>query len=509
LTAVVFFVSALLLCADLTAEIPDKDVIQTLIELQRAGRVRDVDRFKRFVSDSVEVVQWTPFGRDSSVMEDEDFEILFDESQVLINAFTVQEDLASNIVSIKSLRTGDKIVRVKFSEKLLLDLGMGRYESSQPFLQVWDLTFGLERGAVKLKVITFVSEDYYNEVHAGIIKYLEEGTAANENEIIDKYNELVNKFLEGQTGERAQEKATYREEENPPPVLLPPQKVTQKIKDYRTLIKSAIEQQYPEMKEQDPRSVEVLCKLAEAYLKKYYETSKSDEKYLEESYKEALNARSIDPTSVLPHITIAKIFEAQGQSQIALTHAKKAVELEPGNPEAKQLLEQLETSPRPVTSPPAAKTQPTVKAKSTTSGGGVTVMPGSSTSNGLTILVVFLCVSSLVLVILILAVRRRKNVVREKICAGLDVLYSDGGRKSFSIQTSKTRIGRDPTNSLVVNDQDVSSFHAEIVVSKDSFLLKDLGSANGTYVNGKKISECYLYVGDEIILGTTKISLTN
>lgn len=266
---------------------------------------------------------------------------------------------------------------------------------------------------------------------------------------------------------------------------------------------------YEEMKEQNPRSVEVLCKLAEAYLKKYYETSKSDEKYLEESYKEALNARSIDPTSVLPRITIAKIFEAQGQSQVALTHAKKAVELEPGNPEAKQLVEQLETSPPPVMSPPAAKTQPTVKAKSTTSGGGVTVMPGGSIPNGVTILIVFLCASSLVLVILILAVRRRKNVVQEKICAGLDVLYSDGGRKSFSIQTSKTTIGRDPTNSLVVNDQDVSSFHAEIVVSKDGFLLKDLGSANGTYVNGKKISECYLYVGDEIILGTTKISLTN
>ena len=147
LITVVFFVSALLLCVDLSAEIPDKDVIQTLLELQRAGRVRDVDRFKKFVADSVEVVQWTPFGRDSSVMEDEDFEILFDESQVPINAFTVQEDLASNIVSIKSLRTGDKIVRVKFLEKILLDLGMGRYESSQPFLQVWDLTFGLVRGA--------------------------------------------------------------------------------------------------------------------------------------------------------------------------------------------------------------------------------------------------------------------------------------------------------------------------------------------------------------------------
>ena len=136
-------------------------------------------------------------------------------------------------------------------------------------------------------------------------------------------------------------------------------------------------------------------------------------------------------------------------------------------------------------------------------------MPGGAIPNWFTILIVFLCVSCLILVISILAVRRRKIEVRENIRAGLDVVYQDGGTKSFAIQTSETTIGRDPTNSLAVNDQDVSSFHAEIVVSKKGFLLKDLGSENGTYVNGKKISECYLYVGDEIILGTTKISLTN
>ena len=136
-------------------------------------------------------------------------------------------------------------------------------------------------------------------------------------------------------------------------------------------------------------------------------------------------------------------------------------------------------------------------------------MPGGAIPNWLTILIVFLCVSCLILVLSILVVRRRKMDVREKIFAELDVVYQDGGTKSYAIQTSETTIGRDPTNSLTVNDQDVSSFHAEIVVSKKGFLLKDLGSANGTYVNGKKISECYLYVGDEIILGTTKISLTD
>jgi FHA domain len=64
-----------------------------------------------------------------------------------------------------------------------------------------------------------------------------------------------------------------------------------------------------------------------------------------------------------------------------------------------------------------------------------------------------------------------------------------------------TTLGRTPDNKIVVHTKEVSRRHAEIVMAADGYLVKDLGSPNGTFVNGERITEHRLKEGDKVSLG--------
>jgi pSer/pThr/pTyr-binding forkhead associated (FHA) protein len=82
----------------------------------------------------------------------------------------------------------------------------------------------------------------------------------------------------------------------------------------------------------------------------------------------------------------------------------------------------------------------------------------------------------------------------------------DGTEKSYRLQTHRPfTVGRDPGNDIVLRDPKVSRHHAEIVFERGFFVLHDLASANGTYVNGKRVrSQITLQSGDEIRLGSAR-----
>ena len=71
-----------------------------------------------------------------------------------------------------------------------------------------------------------------------------------------------------------------------------------------------------------------------------------------------------------------------------------------------------------------------------------------------------------------------------------------------------TTLGREPSNDISVAESSVSRTHAEIVETDEGFVLRDLGSTNGTYVNETQIpAEDYLLIdGDIIRLGTSSKS---
>jgi DNA-binding winged helix-turn-helix (wHTH) protein len=68
-------------------------------------------------------------------------------------------------------------------------------------------------------------------------------------------------------------------------------------------------------------------------------------------------------------------------------------------------------------------------------------------------------------------------------------------------------LGRDPTCTPIIDELDVSRYHARITVSGDTATIEDLGSKNGTFVAGVKITgPAPLAPGSEIRLGETPLT---
>jgi len=85
-------------------------------------------------------------------------------------------------------------------------------------------------------------------------------------------------------------------------------------------------------------------------------------------------------------------------------------------------------------------------------------------------------------------------------------LTADDGTLHPLLEEEAT-IGRTPANSIALRDGSVSAHHARVVRTPEGFLIEDVGSRNGTYVNSEKIAEQRLLAdGDLVRLG--KIILT-
>src|SRR5262245_36583374 len=86
------------------------------------------------------------------------------------------------------------------------------------------------------------------------------------------------------------------------------------------------------------------------------------------------------------------------------------------------------------------------------------------------------------------------------------ILTSGEHRQEFELAAINT-IGRHPDNSIQILDRIISKEHAQIIRGGDGhFLLRDLGSLNGTYVSGSRVSEHVLKHGDELVLGSTHLT---
>jgi hypothetical protein len=85
------------------------------------------------------------------------------------------------------------------------------------------------------------------------------------------------------------------------------------------------------------------------------------------------------------------------------------------------------------------------------------------------------------------------------------VLVKDGAETSFPLTRDSTTLGRHKNNDVVVSDPKVSSFHARIDKAPEGFVIVDLKSRNGTFVNGKRAESALLRTGDEVRLGTARL----
>ncbi|ACI19754.1 FHA domain-containing protein [Dictyoglomus thermophilum] len=85
--------------------------------------------------------------------------------------------------------------------------------------------------------------------------------------------------------------------------------------------------------------------------------------------------------------------------------------------------------------------------------------------------------------------------------AYLIIKHGENRGKDFKIIKDETTIGREPENDIVIPNPTVSRFHAKITRSEDKYFIEDLGSANGTMVNGIRVTKELLHDGDIVQLG--------
>jgi pSer/pThr/pTyr-binding forkhead associated (FHA) protein len=74
------------------------------------------------------------------------------------------------------------------------------------------------------------------------------------------------------------------------------------------------------------------------------------------------------------------------------------------------------------------------------------------------------------------------------------------GVKVFPLTESVVTIGRRLGNTLVIDDTRVSRLHAQLRAINNRYVLFDLESSGGTFLNGRKINQAVVYPGDVISL---------
>lgn len=81
------------------------------------------------------------------------------------------------------------------------------------------------------------------------------------------------------------------------------------------------------------------------------------------------------------------------------------------------------------------------------------------------------------------------------------VTGGDGRSRAIALGPVPLVLGRHPGADVVLDDITVSLRHAQISMGPDGPVVADLGSLNGTWVNGWRVMEAQLRVGDEVALG--------
>ena len=88
----------------------------------------------------------------------------------------------------------------------------------------------------------------------------------------------------------------------------------------------------------------------------------------------------------------------------------------------------------------------------------------------------------------------------------LVVKLKDRPLKTYPFTGKEMTIGRLPQNDIVIDNLSVSRNHAVVSSTKSGFTITDLGSKNGTFLNGKQIDKAELHNGDTIAIGKYQIT---
>ncbi|MEE8719482.1 MAG: FHA domain-containing protein [Coriobacteriales bacterium] len=91
--------------------------------------------------------------------------------------------------------------------------------------------------------------------------------------------------------------------------------------------------------------------------------------------------------------------------------------------------------------------------------------------------------------------------------ATLTIVRGPLAGERFDLDIPEVTIGRDPSCEVFLNDRTVSRHHAHLTLRDGGAMIEDLGSLNGTWVDGAIVSSCALHDGSSIQIGTFKMIL--
>ena len=92
--------------------------------------------------------------------------------------------------------------------------------------------------------------------------------------------------------------------------------------------------------------------------------------------------------------------------------------------------------------------------------------------------------------------------------AQLTLQFKDLALKEFELTGQSMTMGREPDNDIIVENLLVSGYHARIDPAGREYVLTDLQSKNGTFVNGERVTSTKLKDGDQILVGKHTIVFT-
>lgn len=89
------------------------------------------------------------------------------------------------------------------------------------------------------------------------------------------------------------------------------------------------------------------------------------------------------------------------------------------------------------------------------------------------------------------------------------VIFGGQTQSEHEIGEVELVVGREPECQICIDNLGISRKHCAFSAKGEAFVVRDMGSANGTYVNGRKVTEHYLNDGDEIIIGKYTLRFAN
>jgi pSer/pThr/pTyr-binding forkhead associated (FHA) protein len=88
----------------------------------------------------------------------------------------------------------------------------------------------------------------------------------------------------------------------------------------------------------------------------------------------------------------------------------------------------------------------------------------------------------------------------------LVVRHGPSAGSSFRLENEHTNVGRHPDSEIFLDDITVSRRHVVLDRHEGGYLLRDVGSLNGTYVNRQRADQAELHHGDEVQIGRYRLS---